>query len=230
MRQFPVMLFAAGYGTRMGALTWNRPKPLIPVAGQTLLDHALAVVDAAGMVRRVVNTHYHADQIARHVAGRGVAVSQEARILETGGGLRAAMPLLGGSPVMTLNTDAVWTGRNALSQLAAAWDDRMDALLLLAPVAQAAGYAGTGDFGLGPDGRLERAAGRPGLVYLGAQIIRTDLLPGIPQAAFSLNLLWDRMIADGRAYGLVHQGRWCDVGHPEGIAMAEAMLAQSGDE
>ena len=231
MRQFPVMLFAAGFGTRMGDLTRDRPKPLIKVAGRCLLDHALDLTRQAGLRRPVVNLHYHGDQIARHLAGQDVALSWERpEILETGGGLRAAMPLLGGSPVMTLNTDAVWTGRNALSQLAAAWDNRMDALLLLAPVAQAAGYAGTGDFGLGPDGRIERADGRPGLVYLGAQIIRTDLLPGIPQAAFSLNLLWDRMIADGRAYGLVHQGRWCDVGHPEGIAMAEAMLAQSGDE
>ena len=229
MRQFPVMLFAAGFGTRMGALTHDRPKPLIPVAGRPLLDHALTLVDGAGMQRRVVNAHYHAGQIATHVVGRGVTVSVEDPILETGGGLRAALPLLGASPVMTLNTDAVWTGLNPLAELAAAWDDRMDALLLLAPVAQTVGFAGAGDFLLAPDGQIARAAGQPGLAYLGAQIIRTDMLGDVAEQAFSLNLLWDRMIATGRAYGIVHNGQWCDVGRPEGIAMAEAMLAQSGN-
>ncbi len=229
MRQFPVMLFAAGFGTRMGAMTRDRPKPLIPVAGRCLLDHALALVEGAAMQRSVVNAHYHAGQIAAHVAGRKVAVSVEDPILDTGGGLRAALPLLGGNPVMTLNTDAVWTGLNPLVELAAAWDDRMSGLLLLAPLAQTAGFDGTGDFLLTPDGRIARAAGRPGLAYLGAQIIRTDMLADVAEQAFSLNLLWDRMITAGRAYGIVHQGRWCDVGRPEGIALAEAMLAQSGD-
>ncbi len=232
MRQFPVMLFAAGFGTRMGALTHNRPKPLIPVAGRTLLDHALFLVDHAGLARRVVNVHYHADQIVTHLADRDVAVSREdGEILETGGGLRAAMPLLGASPVITLNTDAVWTTRTALSDLAAAWQgEAMDALLLLAPVQNAWGHTGQGDFHLDGQGRISRAAGQPGLVYLGAQIIRTDLLDSFPQAVFSLNLLWDRMIAEGRAYGLIYSGQWCDVGRPEGIATAERMLAQSGHD
>ena len=224
------MLFAAGFGTRMGALTRDRPKPLLPVAGRCLLDHALHIVDGAGMRTRVVNTHYHADQIAGHVAGRNVSVSHEAEILETGGGLRAALPLLGAGPVMTLNTDAVWTGENALTELAKGWHDGMAALLLLAPVVQTVGHGGTGDFLLAPDGRIARANGQPGLVYLGAQIIRTDRLGDFPEPAFSLNRLWDRMIADGRAFGMVHAGRWCDVGRPEGIALAEAMLAQSGDD
>ena len=182
------------------------------------------------MRTRVVNTHYHADQIAGHVAGRNVSVSHEAEILETGGGLRAALPLLGAGPVMTLNTDAVWTGENALTELAKGWHDGMAALLLLAPVVQTVGHGGTGDFLLAPDGRIARANGQPGLVYLGAQIIRTDRLGDFPEPAFSLNRLWDRMIADGRAFGMVHAGRWCDVGRPEGIALAEAMLAQSGDD
>ncbi|MEO8241644.1 MAG: nucleotidyltransferase family protein [bacterium] len=227
MQHMPVMLFAAGFGKRMGNLTLNRPKPLIPVAGRTLLDHALALVDGADLGRRVLNLHYLGDQIAGHVSGLDVALSWErARILETGGGLRAAMPLLGGSPVATLNTDAVWTGRNPLVELRAAWrDDTMDALLLVAPLAAAVGHDGKGDFLLDQDGRIARADGRPGVVYLGAQIIRTDLLPSIPQEVFSLNLLWDRMIAAGRAFAVEHQGRWCDVGRPEGIALAEAMLA-----
>lgn len=226
------MLFAAGFGTRMGALTQNRPKPLIPVAGRTLLDHALDLVDHAGLTTRVINVHYHADQIVTHLADRQIAVSREdGEILETGGGLRAAMPLLGASPVITLNTDAVWSTRTALSDLAAAWqDDRMDALLLLAPVQNTRGYAGQGDFLLDGQGRISRAVGQPGLVYLGAQIIRTDLLDSFPQPVFSLNLLWDRMIAEGRAYGLIYSGQWCDVGRPEGIATAERMLAQSGHD
>ncbi len=230
MRQFPVMLFAAGFGTRMGALTESRPKPLLPVAGRCLLDHALALVDQAGMQTRVVNAHYHADQIARHVAGRDVAVSHEPVILETGGGLRAALPLLGPGPVMTLNTDAVWTGRNALVELVEGWRDDMEALLLLAPAAQTVGHGGAGDFTLGPDGRIARAKGQPGLVYLGAQILCTERLADFPERAFSLNPLWDRMIDDGRAFGVLHSGQWCDVGRPEGIALAEAMLAGSSDD
>lgn len=126
---------------------------------------------------------------------------------------------------MTLNSDAVWTGPNPLDTLAAHWDDgKMDALLLLAPVASTKGYSGTGDFVLDENGRLHRAAGHEGLVYLGAQIIRTDLLHDIDQKAFSLNLLWDQMISKGRAYGTLHPGCWCDVGRPEGISQAEALL------
>ena len=220
------MLFAAGLGTRMGALTATMPKPLIPVAGRPLLDHALALADQAGITTRVANLHYLGDQIAAHLAGRNVALSWEReRILETGGGLRAALPLLGDGPVMTLNTDAVWTGANPLQQLASAWDEaRMDALLLLLPATRATGHSGTGDFLLDTENRLSRANGVAGQVYLGAQIIRPDLLAGIPEKVFSLNLLWDKMIARGRAYGLIHQGEWCDVGRPEGIATGEALL------
>lgn len=227
MRPFPLMLFAAGRGTRMGALTASRPKPLIAVAGRPLIDHALDLVGAAGAHPVVVNLHYLGDQIARHLADREVLFSDESEaLLETGGGLRQALPLLGPGPVMTLNSDAVWTGPNPLKQLATAWQpDRMDALLLLAPVAQATGHGGTGDFLMDEAGRLQRAAGAPGLVYLGAQIIRTEGLHAIPDKVFSLNRLWDVMIARGRLFGVVHQGGWCDVGRPEGIAVAEGLLA-----
>ena len=229
MRRFPVMIFAAGLGTRMAALTRDLPKPLIPVAGRCLIDHALALTDEAGLDRRVVNLHYHGDQIARHLADRDVAFSWEReRLLDTGGGLRAALPMLRSSPVFTLNSDAVWTGRNALVELAAVWDDaRMDALLLLAPQGQAEGHPGVGDFVMDASGRIERANGRAGLVYLGAQIIRTEGLATFSEPAFSLNRLWDRMIAEGKAFGTIHDGDWCDVGRPEGIAEAEAMLARS---
>jgi MurNAc alpha-1-phosphate uridylyltransferase len=227
MRRFPVMLFAAGFGTRMGALTANRPKALIPVAGRALIDHALAIADQAGAAPRVANLHYLGGQIAQHLSGRDVALSWERHIiLETGGGLRAALPLLGPEPVMTLNTDAVWTGFNPLIQLANIWDDAsMDALLLLLPAAQARGYVGAGDFLVDAKGRLSRANGAPGTVYLGAQILRTDSLADVPESVFSLNRVWDGMIGEGRAYGVIHQGGWCDVGRPAGIAEAEAMLA-----
>ena len=221
------MLFAAGFGTRMGDLTANRPKPMIPVAGRPLLDHALAVADAAGVTNLAINLHYLGDQIAAHVATRGIALSWErSRILETGGGLRAALPLLGKGPVMALNTDAVWTGANPLTQLMDAWDDaRMDALLLLLPADRALGHKGQGDFLLGDDGRIARANGAAGPVYLGAQIIRPSALLAITEPVFSLNRPWDDLIARGRAFGVIHRGGWCDVGNPEGIQTAEAMLA-----
>lgn len=229
MRQDPraLMLFAAGFGTRMGPLTAERPKPLIPVAGRALLDHALALVDRLGGLQTVVNLHYRGDQIAAHLAHRpDIALSWEReRILETGGGLRAAAPLLGPGPVFTLNSDAVWTGPNPLATLRAGWDSaRMGALLLLAPADRARGHAGTGDFLLDSDGRIRRAQGAPGLVYLGAQIIDPAGLAEVEAEVFSVNLLWDRMIAEGRAFGVVHAGGWCDVGSPQGIAVAEAML------
>lgn len=224
----PLMLFAAGFGTRMGALTADRPKPLIPVAGRALIDHALDLAEAAGAGPVVVNLHYRGDQIRAHLAGRTVIFSEEAEILETGGGLRHALGHLGTGPVFTLNSDAVWTGANPLAQLEAGWDAaRMDGLLLVAPPGAARGHGPRADFALGPDGRLMRSA--TGVVYLGAQILRTEGLAGIGESVFSLNRLWDRMIAEGRLYGVIHQGGWCDVGRPETIAEAEALLAEAGD-
>ncbi len=225
------MVFAAGFGTRMGALTAQLPKPLIKVAGKPLIDHALDLAGAAGAAPVVVNLHYLADQLTQHLQRRDVQTSVEAgQILETGGGLRKALPLLGSGPVMTLNSDAIWTGQNPLAQLAAQWDPaRMDALLLLLPADKATGHKGRGDFLLSADGRIARANGAPGLTYLGAQILRTEGLALVDQEVFSLNILWDQMIAEGRAYGVLHQGGWCDVGRPEGIAEAEAMLDEAGD-
>ncbi|WP_415182366.1 nucleotidyltransferase family protein [Phaeovulum sp.] len=228
MRPIPnaLMLFAAGFGTRMGALTATQPKPLIPVGGRALIDHALALAEGADVARIVVNTHYLGGQIAAHLNGRNILISAEqGPILETGGGLRAALPLLGAGPVFTLNTDAVWTGPNVLSTLRAAWDGcRMSALLALVPAGRALGHTGAGDFALDADGRIARA---PGLVYSGAQIINPVGLDDIPDRAFSLNLQWDRLIAEGRAFGVVHQGGWCDVGRPESIALAASMLERA---
>jgi MurNAc alpha-1-phosphate uridylyltransferase len=226
---FPLMIFAAGFGTRMGALTADRPKPLIPVAGRPLIDHALDVAAGAGAGRIVVNTHYLAGQMAAHLAGTGVRISHEpGPILETGGGLRHALPLLGPGPVAILNSDGIWTGANPLAELAAAWDgSRMETLLLLLPMDQTLGHTAKGDFRL-TAGRISRGSGGEDHVYIGASIIAPDRLAGIETQAFSLNLVWDQMIAAGTAFGLVHRGGWCDVGHPEGILAAERLL-KGGD-
>lgn len=234
-QHMPLMVFAAGFGTRMGALTKDRPKPLIRVAGRPLIDHALDLGDQVRANPIVVNLHYLGQQIADHLAGRpAVGLSWERHeILDTGGGLRAALPGLGApDTVMTLNSDAVWQGPNPLSLLWKNWDPQtMDALLLLAPLTGTYGRQGGGDFGLDPlTAGIRRAKGDPSaLVYLGAQIIRTEGLSAVFEQVFSLNRLWDMAIAKGRAKGMIYPGRWCDVGHPGGIAEAEAMLGWGPD-
>lgn len=217
------MIFAAGFGTRMGALTAHRPKPLIPVAGKPLIDHALDQVRAHGPERIVVNLHYKADMLRRHLRGSEVRLSEEQPdILETGGGLRAALPLLGSGPVFTMNSDAVWAGPNPLHLLAEAWDPaRMDALLMCVAREAAVGHAGPGDFVVS-DGAPARRG--PGAVYSGLQIVKTDGLAKIEDRIFSLNRLWDRMLEEDRLFALTYPGKWCDVGRPEGIGLAEDML------
>lgn len=217
-----LMLFAAGFGTRMGALTADRPKPLVPVAGRTLIDHALDLVAAADITKTVVNLHYRGDMIRQHLTGRTISFADEPEILETGGGLKAALPLLGTDPVFTLNCDAVWHGPNPIEMLQAAWDpDHMDGLMMLIPQAQALGYKGQGDFHSAADGRLSRGAGA---IYGGVQIIKTSGLGEIGENAFSLNLLWDQMLSKGRLFGLHYPGTWCDVGNPDGLKLAEDLI------
>ena len=220
------MIFAAGFGTRMGALTADRPKPLIPVAGRALIDHALDTAAAARVGRIVVNTHYRADQMKAHLEGTDIRISHEpGEILETGGGLRAALPLLGPGPVAILNSDGIWTGSNPLVELASFWDgSRMEALLLLLPVEQTLGHGAKGDFRLDALGRLSRGTAAEDHVYIGASIIDPSRLAGIEATAFSLNRVWDQMILAGTAFGMVHRGAWCDVGHPDGIVAAERLL------
>jgi len=217
------MLFAAGFGTRMGVLTATRPKPLIEVAGRPLIDHALDLVEPLRLPRVVANLHYLPEPLMGHLAGRGIAFSLEApEILETGGGLRHALPLLGAGPVFTMNTDAIWRGPNPLAMLADAWNPAvMDALLICVPKARAIGHSGAGDFLLDGDGRISRG---PGLIYGGVQIIKTEGLSAIADRVFSLNQLWTRIGTSGRLHGLEYPGRWCDVGRPEGIALAEKLL------
>ncbi|MDX2483474.1 MAG: nucleotidyltransferase family protein [Pseudodonghicola sp.] len=222
------MLFAAGFGTRMGALTRNRPKPLVEVAGRPLIDHALDLLRPLALPRVVANLHYKPEMLRAHLDPLGVALSLECPdILDTGGGLRAALPLLGPGPVFTLNTDAIWSGPNPLELLSAAWDEgAMDALLICIRPERALGHTGAGDFALDDTGRITRG---PGVIYGGAQILRTELLDEIDEKVFSLNRVWDKMLARNRLFALEYPGRWCDVGHPDGIALAETLLAEAPD-
>jgi MurNAc alpha-1-phosphate uridylyltransferase len=222
------MLFAAGFGTRMGALTQDRPKPLIAVNQRPLIDHALGLALEMAPHRVVANLHYRADLLDAHLGPKGVTTLIEAPdILDTGGGLKNALDLLGDDPVFTMNTDAIWTGPNPLQTLSAAWDpDAMDALMMCVPPDRALGHDGGTDFSRDGDGRLSRG---PGLIYGGVQIIKTERLHAISDRVFSLNRVWNDMMEDGRLFGCVHTGQWCDVGHPQGIPLAEALLQGATD-
>jgi MurNAc alpha-1-phosphate uridylyltransferase len=230
MRHRPdaLMIFAAGLGRRMAPLTDRLPKPLISVAGRPLIDHALAISRAAGFRRIVVNSHYLGEMLESHLAGRDVNVLREPVLLETGGGLKAALNVLGPGPVATLNSDAVWAGANPLTELLAAWEpERMEALVLLSEPSRAEAHPGSGDFARDADGQITR----PGpLIYPGAQILWPDRVAQRPETVFSMNLAWDAMIAADGLYGTVYSGHWCDVGRPEGIATAERMLRSFGDD
>ena len=217
------MIFAAGFGTRMKHLTQDRPKPLVSVDGRPLIDHALDLAKDAECGPVAVNLHYLADQLELHLTGTGVTtITESPEILDTGGGLRNALPVFGDGPVMTLNPDAIWDGPNPLDLLRAAWrPDEMDALLICVPIAQTVGRMGAGDFDLNADDQISRGTH---FVYGGAQIVKTDGLHDIPDASFSLNKLWNEIAQNGRLFGLRYPGRWCDVGTPEGVSLAEDML------
>lgn len=227
------MVLAAGLGTRMRALYPDRPKPLIPLAGRTLIDHALDALARAGVAHVVVNLHWMGDQLHRHLAGRdrpAVIESWEDELLETGGGVAHALDHFEGEPFYVINSDAVWTdgATPALSRLAAAWrDDAMDALLLLQPRDRASGYEGPGDFVMADDGRLDRrpADGTAPWLFTGIQILHPRLFDDPPAGAWSLNRVYDRARLAGRLYGLGHDGGWYHVGTPEGLAVAEEALA-----
>ena len=219
------MLLAAGLGTRMRPLTDTRPKPLVRVAGKCLLDHALDHARAAGISRIVVNTHYRAEMIEHHLSGSGIVTVHERELLETGGGLRNALGLLGSDPVWVMNPDAIYAGPNPFDVLAPCWKpDQMEALHLVIPTERAAGQVTGGDWDVGPNAKLTRGGSH---VYTGLHITRTDRLAGIPDKAFSLNRVWDLMIDAGGLHGCEYPGRWCDVGRPESIPLAEAMLKHS---
>lgn len=219
-----VMLFAAGFGTRMKALTKTCPKPMIPVAGRPLIDHTLDLAQAIQPHRVVANLHYLPQILEAHLAPNDVLLSHESpKVLDTGGGLRKALPLLGSNPVFTANTDVIWKGENPFHCALQAWDPaRMDALLVCIPIARCRGRQGGGDFSRDSQGRISRGGD---LVYGGVQILKTDRLQEIQEEVFSLNLLWNAMAEEDRLFAVEYPGHWCDVGHPEGIAIAEDLIA-----
>jgi MurNAc alpha-1-phosphate uridylyltransferase len=230
------MVLAAGLGTRMRPLTDTRPKPLVEVAGKALLDHMLDRLADAGVEIAVVNVHYLAEQIERHVAARKrprVVISDErGQILGTGGGVVKALPQLGNAPFFHTNSDSIWIEGVTpnLTRLATAFDaTTMDALLLLAPTAGSVGYAGRGDFTMAPGGALTRREERDvaPFVYAGAAILTPAMFKGAPQGEFSLTTLFDRAAAAGRLHGLRLDGLWMHVGTPEAISEAEAAIRKS---
>lgn len=230
------MVLAAGLGTRMRSLTEARPKPLVAVGGKPLIDHVLDKLAAAGVETAVVNVHYFADQIERHLAGRRaprIAISDERRgLLGTGGGVAKALPQLGEGPFFHVNSDTIWIDGVSpnLQRLAHAFAvDAMDALLLLAPTATSVGYSGRGDFAMGPDGRLRRRGERDVVpfVFAGVAVLNPSLFADAPGGAFPLTQLFTRAEVAGRLYGLRLEGVWMHVGTPEAVAAAEAAILAS---
>jgi MurNAc alpha-1-phosphate uridylyltransferase len=230
------MVLAAGLGTRMRPLTNDRPKALVEVAGRPLVDHVLDRLAASGVERAVVNVHAFADLLEAHLKTRSgaprIVISDERpQALETGGGLRHALPLLGSDPVWVANIDTVWLedGVRALDAVAGAWDPaKMDACLLLAPTRTSIGFHDSGDFFLEPDGRLRfKAEGEVGpYVYVGAHITRTGIVADGPDGPFSLTPIWRRLAAEGRLYGVSPPGLWMHVGDPTARDRAQARLAE----
>jgi MurNAc alpha-1-phosphate uridylyltransferase len=236
------MVLAAGLGQRMRPITDATPKPLVRLLGRSMLDRALDRLEAAGVPRAVVNVHHLAGQIEARLAerraeGRGpdtVISDERAALLETGGGIVRALPLLGEAPFLLLNSDSVWCeeGVANLAALAAGWDSaRMDMRLMLAPRERCHGYDGAGDFHMDGEGRLVRRRGDAAgaHVYVGVAVLSPSAFVDVPAGAFSLNLLFDRAIAAGRLHGHVMTGDWLHVGTPDAIAMAEARLAAGRD-
>jgi len=228
------MIMAAGLGKRMRPLTATKPKPLIEVAGKALLDHVLDRLRGAGVKKVVVNVHYLADAVEAHLTSRKhgleVVISDERKLLmETGGGLVQAADLIDSDPFLAINSDNLWIDGPAdtLKLLASHWDDKkMDALLLLVPLARAQNHRGLGDFHMDRQGRLRRRdkSRVAPFVFTGIQILSKRLLRDAPAGPFSTNVLWNRAIAEGRCFGAVHQGLWFDVGTPRSIKLTEATL------
>jgi MurNAc alpha-1-phosphate uridylyltransferase len=230
------MVLAAGLGERMRPITDTMPKPLVKVGGQAMLDFVLDRLADAGVERAVVNVHYLADQIERHLASRKkpqIVISDErAKLLNTGGGVVKALLELGREPFFHVNSDTIWIDsvKPNLTRLAEAFDDSiMDALLLLAPVATSIGYAGRGDFTMASDRRLQKRGEQEiaPYVYAGAAILAPKLFDGAPADAFSLTRMFDKAREAGRLYGLRLEGVWMHVGTPDAIALAEAAIRES---
>lgn len=233
------MVLAAGRGERMRPLTLNIPKPLVRLAGRPLLDHVLDRLGAAGVETAVVNVHYLADVLEQSLGQRqeakpAIIVSDERDVLlDTGGGAKRALPLLGPGPFFIHNADTVWSegASPALTRMLRLWNPEiMDCLLLLAPLSSSIGYGGKGDFAMTPDGRLTRRGERQivPFAFAGASLCDDRLFADSPDGVFSLNLLWDRALASERLYGVRLDGRWMHVGTPEALAEAETWFEHEG--
>ena len=228
------MVLAAGLGQRMRPITDTLPKPLVTIGGKAMLDHALDRLAEAGVEDAVVNVHHLADKVEAHLAGRTrprITISDErGELLETGGGIKKALPLLGSDPIFSVNSDSLWSewGVSNIAGMAAAWaPERMDMLLLLADREESVGFNGAGDFFRDEAGRLARrgtAATAP-YVYAGVAISKPELYVHMPEGSFSLNRMFDFAIGRGRLFGHVLKGRWLHVDRPEAIAPAEAAFA-----
>lgn len=229
------MVLAAGLGTRMRPLTDDRPKALVEVGGRTLIDHMIDRLKDAGVERCVVNVHYFADRLEAHLKSRTdveIVISDERdKLLETGGGLKKARPLLGDDPVLVANIDSVWIedggSDRAIADMLDHWQpDQMDALLLLAEMQRSSGFDGAGDFFLGDDARLTFRGQAPAapLNYMGVHITRPDIVMNVTEDAFSLTPIWRQKAAEGRLYGAVMHGDWMHVGDPAARDAAEARL------
>nr|WP_279306546.1 nucleotidyltransferase family protein [Microvirga solisilvae] len=228
------IVLAAGLGTRMLPITASMPKPLVKVAGQSLIDFALDKLHEAGIGTVVVNVHHFADMLEAHLRTRAfpkIVVSDERdQLLETGGGVKKALPFLGQDPFITFNSDSMWIeGDNPnLKRLVEAWDaERMDILMLVAPLSTSVGYEGKGDFHRDADGTLRRRGDDPSsdFVYAGVAIVKPEMVEGSPDGAFSANAFYNRAIANGRLHGLPLEGQWLHVGEPHTIGEAEKCLA-----
>lgn len=226
------MVLAAGLGERMRPLTLHRPKPLLEVGGRTLIDWTLDRFAAGGVANVVVNLHYKGDMIERHLKSRrdlDISLSHEPERLETGGGVARALPLLGNHPFYVANADSVWLDgpTPALHRLAATWDgDKMDALMLLVVTPRSDLYDGQGDFMMDPAGRLTFRPERriAPYVYSGLHIAAPRLFKDAPQGSFRLTHLWRKSAAEGRLFGLVHDGAWFHVGTLDALAAADGLL------
>lgn len=229
------MVLAAGLGKRMRPVTDTIPKPLVPIAGKTLLDWGLDSLERVGVKKAVVNVHYLPDQIIRHATRRDrprIVISDESeRLLDSAGGIVKALPELGDKPFYIVNADTFWldAGKPNLERLALAWDNAaMDILLMLAELPSTTGHSGGTDFLIASDGRLSRAKGDPnGLIYAGAAIVNPSIFEGAAAEPHSLNTYFDRAIQAGRLFGMVMQGHWITVGTPDAIAPAEAAVGRA---
>lgn len=230
------MVLAAGLGTRMRPITDTRPKPLVEVGGRTLIDHVLDRLETAGIERAVVNVHHHAEQMEAHLERRAapkVAISDErGALLDSGGGVVKALPLIAGEAFFILNADTFWldgASRN-LSRMAESWDPaRMDALLLVAALTASVGFEGAGDFSMSPDGRLRRRPERQvtPFAYAGVAIMSRSAFADAPEGPFSLNRLWNLAIEADRLFGMRLDGLWLHVGTPQAIVEADEAIARS---